>query len=325
MTEPPFVTFAILAYNQEEYIRAAAEAALAQDYLNLEIIFSDDFSKDATFNIMQEIASSYNGAHHVIARRNPHNLGLSQHFNKVMAQAQGEIVVVAGGDDISLPNRVSQTVELFVADPEATFVSLGFEEIDQTGDFIQKGNTKTTGLPQRSTLESTLVAGGPGFHGASSAYKRMLFDIFGDLDKSCPFEDAPYVLRGLILGAGWSSPKKGVFYRKHRENLSSGLYKLNLDALRNQYEADLEVARKNGFLDERLCLVVEKWIEKWHYYHTLMRNFNETKSKSIFFLTKILPSKYISKIHCWNLCKLAIKNKCKMFFDKFLSRERLVK
>lgn len=45
------VTFFLLAYNQERYIR---EAALAQDYPDLEVVLSDDCSTDGTFAIIQE-------------------------------------------------------------------------------------------------------------------------------------------------------------------------------------------------------------------------------------------------------------------------------
>ena len=53
--ERPLVTFALFAYNQENYIRAAVEGAFAQTYQPLEIILSDDCSKDRTFEIMQRL------------------------------------------------------------------------------------------------------------------------------------------------------------------------------------------------------------------------------------------------------------------------------
>ena len=40
LPEYPLVTFALFAYNHEQYIREAVEGALAQDYPNLEIIIS---------------------------------------------------------------------------------------------------------------------------------------------------------------------------------------------------------------------------------------------------------------------------------------------
>lgn len=57
----PNVTFVMLCYNQEQYVEAAIRGALAQDYLNLDIIISDDNSPDRTFEVAKQIASNYEG------------------------------------------------------------------------------------------------------------------------------------------------------------------------------------------------------------------------------------------------------------------------
>ena len=62
-TDRPLVTFALFAYNQEDYIREAVQGALAQAYEPLEIILSDDCSSDRTYQIMQEMAVVYRGPH----------------------------------------------------------------------------------------------------------------------------------------------------------------------------------------------------------------------------------------------------------------------
>ncbi len=45
----PLVTFALFAYNQEQYIREAVEGAFSQTYEPLEIILSDDCSSATRF------------------------------------------------------------------------------------------------------------------------------------------------------------------------------------------------------------------------------------------------------------------------------------
>ena len=47
----PLLTFAVGAYNQERFIREAVESAFAQTYSPLEIVLSDDCSRDRTFEI----------------------------------------------------------------------------------------------------------------------------------------------------------------------------------------------------------------------------------------------------------------------------------
>ena len=53
----PLVSFILLGYNQEKFIREAISAAFSQIYSPLEIILSDDCSLvDDTFEIMKEMA-----------------------------------------------------------------------------------------------------------------------------------------------------------------------------------------------------------------------------------------------------------------------------
>ena len=96
--EKPLVTFALFAYNQEQFIREAVEGAFAQTYEPLEIILSDDCSTDRTFEIMQVMAAKYKGPHQVQVRKNEKNLGLADHINEVVKVTHGQVVVVAAGD-----------------------------------------------------------------------------------------------------------------------------------------------------------------------------------------------------------------------------------
>jgi glycosyltransferase involved in cell wall biosynthesis len=51
MEERPLITFALFAYNQEQFIAEAVQGALSQTYSPLEIILSD-WSADSTFHVM---------------------------------------------------------------------------------------------------------------------------------------------------------------------------------------------------------------------------------------------------------------------------------
>ena len=59
----PLVSFTILCYNQEAFIREAVEGAFSQTYSPLEIIISDDCSKDQTYEIVKQMADAYRKGH----------------------------------------------------------------------------------------------------------------------------------------------------------------------------------------------------------------------------------------------------------------------
>ena len=103
MTSPSnlLITFAVFAYNQEQFIEEAVQSALSQSYQPLEIILSDDCSSDKTFSIIEDVIANYNGPHKVIVNRNKENLGLGEHVNLVGSMANGALLVLAAGDDFS--------------------------------------------------------------------------------------------------------------------------------------------------------------------------------------------------------------------------------
>jgi len=100
-------TLVVLTYNQEQYVRDAIHGAFSQTYSPLEIIISDDFSQDRTFDIIQEEVAKYHGPHKVVVNRNERNLGIVRHLNHLIFDLlDSEYLILAAGDDVALPHRV---------------------------------------------------------------------------------------------------------------------------------------------------------------------------------------------------------------------------
>ena len=117
MNETPLVSLVILTYNQENFISEAINGALSQTYENLEIIVSDDCSTDDTYEIAKRTIENYAGDKKIFLYKNEKNMGLVPHVNKIFSQyVNGEYIALAGGDDISLPERIEKTVTLFKND-----------------------------------------------------------------------------------------------------------------------------------------------------------------------------------------------------------------
>lgn len=223
----PLVTFALFAYNQERYIRAAVEAALAQDYPNLEILLSDDASTDATFGLMQEAVAGYRGPHRVRLNRNQQNLGrggIGAHVNRVLQLARGEFVVMAGGDDISFPNRVSALLAAWErTEFKAGLVHSAVELMTETGEVVKtvQGRASYAGLD----VAGMLAAGAKGVLGASVGIARRLQLRFGELDPHAYFEDRIFAFRAFLDGGIAYVPRPLLRYRAHGGAMSgSAIY-----------------------------------------------------------------------------------------------------
>lgn len=219
----PLVTFALFAFNQEEYIRAAVEGALSQTYSPLEIILSDDCSTDGTFEIMQQMAKEYHGVNQVKVRRNSINLLTALHVQTVGNEASGDLIVVAAGDDISLPNRVERLVEAWLQDERRAVVLHSpcriMKESGEVLDQIAYPRSKP-GVPVdmdwciREKLNPLISP--------SAAYEKSLFTVFPPMIGGSLIEDGPLVLRGFLLGHFLAIDEPLVLLREVQESSGRG-------------------------------------------------------------------------------------------------------
>jgi glycosyltransferase involved in cell wall biosynthesis len=217
-TDRPLVSFTLLAYNHEKYIRKAVEGAFTQTYEQLEIILSDDCSSDQTFEIIKEMAEAYDGPHRVVLNANPKNLGIGLHVNKLMGLSQGEIIVAAAGDDISHPDRVEKIVNKFLTKQERPFsVWSSAQYIDNQGNELDQEFKK----PSKSQTDTSMVRNFYPVIGATHAWDRRVFDFFGPLMPSIVFEDNAISFRSYLLGDIAFIDEELVDYRTHTKNLTN--------------------------------------------------------------------------------------------------------
>lgn len=206
----PLVTFILLAYNQENYIKEAIRGAFSQTYTPLEIIISDDWSSDGTFEIIEQLVSAYTGPHVVRARRNPDNVGLSAHINAVMKIATGEFVTWAAGDDISLPERTELLIQPMLENPNVVATHSSLTEIDECGRLLRKrahkSKTRYLTLEKVCLLASSVVS-------QSHAFRRDVFERFGDFGYGLSNEGAVMAFRELSQGSIIYVDKELTLYR----------------------------------------------------------------------------------------------------------------
>src|SRR6266700_1757044 len=144
---PPLISYVVATFNQKDYIREAVESAFAQTYSPLEIIISDDCSKDGTFEIAQAMAAAYRGPHTVRLNQNQSTLGIGGHTNRLMELCRGELIVVAAGDDVSLPNRTEVIRQAWEhSGRQATSIFSCYTTINQDGTVRGIGGQRGTPL-----------------------------------------------------------------------------------------------------------------------------------------------------------------------------------
>ena len=104
----PLISICIPARNEERNIRACVEAALAQDYPNLEVIVLDDRSTDATPSILATIASHDPRLHPISGSDLPEGWAGKPHaLHQALAVARGEWLCFVDADTSVTPEALS--------------------------------------------------------------------------------------------------------------------------------------------------------------------------------------------------------------------------
>lgn len=275
MSDRPLLTFVVAAYNQEHFVPGAIKGAFEQDYSPLEIILSDDNSKDKTYQLMREMAGAYQGPHRVVLNRNEPNRGLVDHVNRIVELAKGEIIIGSAGDDISLPDRSSLTFQAWEwSGRKATSIHGRWCGIDENGNATGYELKETwpaadqNFLKQPATPSDFLQSRQPHVSGCCHAFSKSIFDQFGPLPSKLTYEDTGMAFRSVLAGEIVFINKPLVKYRRHSDNtyapLSADSVK-NLEQLRaykrqtirelqrlvslyESFENDIETFGKNGKL-----------------------------------------------------------------------------
>lgn len=217
MVEPslPLVSLVVLVYNQQSYVSEAIEAALAQSYPRLEVLISDDGSTDGSVDVAKEVLSRYKGPHQTFINVNQRNLGIGEHINRVFELAKGELVILAAGDDVSLPDRVSRTVARWIdSDDKPSAVYCRAQAIDVIG--AHHGSYATALDTLEPTADRLIGYEAPApllLLGACAAYTPEVIRHFGPLKRALTVEDIPLTVRASLLGGVATIDEALVRYR----------------------------------------------------------------------------------------------------------------
>ena len=118
-TKLPLVSICIPTYNGESYLNQAIESAIQQSYKNIEIIISDDDSKDNTL----EIANKYRELSTIPFKIVAHNRnGIGANWNNCIKIAKGEYIKFVFQDDVLLPECVEKMMDLALNDKKIGLV-----------------------------------------------------------------------------------------------------------------------------------------------------------------------------------------------------------
>jgi glycosyltransferase involved in cell wall biosynthesis len=239
----------VLTYNQENLVVETLNSIYNQTFKNIELVISDDASKDNTQKVVADwIESHKDRFSNVVINFNKKNLGISGNHTAGVKLANGEFVKYIGGDDILFPDAIEKMHDFLENNKEARFCTSKIKMFFKKNEnYIILGE-----LPEKRIFKKLkkadvnkqfrIVSLGNFISAPGTFFRRSVFEDYGYFDKKyTSFEDWHQWLKFLLHGERlFLLDEYTVLFRKHENSIStSALYSKNnqfyLDAL-NAYK-----------------------------------------------------------------------------------------
>jgi len=179
----PRVSVVMPVHNALPYLDAAVQSILSQSERDFEFVILDDASTDGSRDRLHEWALR---DERIRLLEEPNNLGPAVSSQRVAAAASAPIVARMDADDISLPHRLTDQIEVLDNRPDVGVVGGLYDIIDPAGRIV-RGPELWRLLQPRSV---------PPFGNGPLTYRREIFDRVGGYRRECEFwEDNDLIQR----------------------------------------------------------------------------------------------------------------------------------
>ena len=133
MSSNPRITVFIPVFNREDYVCAAINSMLAQQYKDFEILVVDDGSTDRT----PERVEAYSDPRVRLARSDE-NQGIPASRNRGLELARGDYIALLDSDDYSYPERLGIQVDYLDQHPDIVQVGSGCTLMNDNGQLLKR-------------------------------------------------------------------------------------------------------------------------------------------------------------------------------------------
>lgn len=273
MIENPLISVVVITYNSANTILETLESIKSQTYKNIELIISDDCSKDNTVAICKEWINTHRGRFvrtEIVTTEV--NTGTSGNLNRAYAKTNSLWIKGIAGDDVLMNNCIETNVNYILTHTDTEIL---FSKVKFIGDEniinrnLKKFKYGAFNLSQKELLYLLLITN---FIPAITLFIRKdVYEDLGKYDESIPLlEDWPFWIKAIKKFKKLSFCNEyTVYYRMSESSISltSSPSPLFLKSVEIFY---------NGYLDK--CQK-ETNVLLWLYF----RNLQYRKNKPILF------------------------------------------
>ena len=228
----PLVSVVVITYNSSKTVIETLDSIKVQSYKNIELIISDDDSKDASVEICEKWVEK-NKNRFVRCKIITHtpNTGTSANMNRALSETQGEWIKEIAADDNLLQDCISDNVNYINSHPDANIVFsrvVGFGNVEAAKQWPFL-NVKRF-FDNLTPLQFRIILSIQNFLPAASAFlKKSVWKVLGGYEESIPLlEDWPFWVKAMTYGYLFDFlDKETVAYRFSEASISQAIHPLS--------------------------------------------------------------------------------------------------
>lgn len=223
----PLVSIITVTFNSAKFVKETLESVKSQTYKNIDLIITDDGSTDDTVEICTDwLKDNARNFTNVQLSTSAHNSGIPANCNRGLRLVKGEWVKVIAGDDLLLPNCISDNIE-FANKYDTQFIVSDVIMINGKGEKIEMKNVNE-GLRYFVNIKSAKkqlksYSRWPAFINSPTFFcKSDIIDHINYCDEEFRiYEDMILILRITEIGIRvFYMDKPTVVYRLHKNAVS---------------------------------------------------------------------------------------------------------
>jgi glycosyltransferase involved in cell wall biosynthesis len=219
----PKITVGIPTFNRAKLLTESIESVLAQTYTGFSLIVSDNASDDDTPDVVHSFSDE-----RIDYMRSERNVGAIANFNRLIAVAETELLLLLPDDDVLDPDHLAATVELLERFESVGLAHSASDLIDERSRVIRRVNPWV--CPSAVTIERNdralerLMASAGGLCFSSVVYRTKAIAAAGGLrEEEEPFGDLSLWMR---IALDWDFAyiaKPLVGFRRHGDTISANI------------------------------------------------------------------------------------------------------
>ena len=300
----PIVSVIVITYNSSKFVLETIYSIINQSYQNIELIISDDGSKDNTVSICKHLLAKNSDRFirtKLITSHN--NTGIPANCNRGIKASQGEWIKLIAGDDILLSNCIQDNIDFsFLISNKGIIISdmILFSDTKEVQEKIIKPNLL---FKKKKKINSPLYQFQfllrSSFGNSPSIFiKKKVFIELGFFDERFKLiEDHPFSLKATKSGYNFIYMNKATV--KYRKSSDSVFMSSNMNQIFNAFyikKRDFEKTMIYPHISyiERIILTVEYYRLK--FIENLGLNKNKIFCKLIYYASKAITPFFYYKL-----------------------------